>query len=76
MGGDQSLSKKDDVIADPPFTHHGANGVNFVTETTCKARHETVEAKVDGLKNAIYLSATTMTIIIVVVQLIVTLVRG
>ena len=45
---------------------------NNVEEKTCEARMQTAYAVIDGLKRTIYVSAASMTTIIVFVQLILT----
>jgi hypothetical protein len=48
---------------------------NYVEETTCEARRETINEKVDGLKRTIYTSATAMTIVIVIAEFIFTYIK-
>ena len=46
---------------------------NNVNEKLCEARREAITEKIDGLKKTIYASVATATIIITVVQFILTL---
>jgi hypothetical protein len=47
-----------------------------VTEKLCIARREAILEKIDGLKKTVYAVGITTTTIIVVVQFILTLLRG
>lgn len=44
-----------------------------VTEKLCGARRETIKETIDGLKKTIYVTSTAITVVVVVVQLILTL---
>jgi hypothetical protein len=47
-----------------------------VTEKLCEARRQTIQEQIDGLKKTIYAVSATTTIIIVIVQFAITLLRG
>ena len=46
-----------------------------VTEKLCEARRQTIQEQIDGLKKTIYAVGTTTTLIIVVVQFLLTFFR-
>jgi hypothetical protein len=47
-----------------------------VTEKLCEARRQTIQEQIDGLKKIIYAVSATTTTIIVIVQFILTLLKG
>jgi len=46
-----------------------------VSERLCESRRQTIQEQINGLKKTIYVSSTAITVVIVVVQLILTLYR-
>ena len=46
-----------------------------VTEKLCESRRETIREEIDGIKKTIYTTSLAITVVIVVVQLILTLVK-
>ena len=47
-----------------------------VTEKLCEARRQTIQEQIDGLKKTIYAVGATTTLIIVIAQFLLTLLRG
>jgi hypothetical protein len=47
-----------------------------VSEKLCEARRQTLQEQIDGLKKTIYAVGITTTTVIVIVQFILTLLRG
>jgi len=51
------------------------DGDDPITEKLCESRRQTIQEQINGLKKAIYVSSTTITIVIVIVQFILTFYR-
>ena len=47
-----------------------------VTERLCESRRQTIQEQIDGLKKTIYAVGATTTLIIVIAQFLLTLLRG
>ena len=47
-----------------------------ITERLCEARRQTIQEQIDGLKKTIYAVGATTTLIIVIAQFLLTLLRG